>query len=130
VQNSFGPSWNAGTGDSFNARIWFGYAQLFESQGLGLIEFPNSDAAPSGVRLTASRAGPELFVRESKTYQEGGNPYSMLILHGTNAVNLKAIPSSRQRASHLNQTSPIVAVASITFGPRQVKRPRNLTVRS
>jgi hypothetical protein len=104
VQNSFGPGWNAGTGEGFNGRIWFGYAQWFASQGLALIEFPNSDAAPSGVRLTASGAGPELYVRESKTYQQGGNSYLMLILHAKNAVNIKTLSVTGPKGLTTTQT--------------------------
>jgi hypothetical protein len=118
VQNSFGPGWNAGTGEGSNGRIWFGYAQWFASQGLALIEFPNSDAAPSGVQLTASGAGPELFVRESKTYQEGGSSYLMLILHGKDAVNIKTLSVTGPKGLTTTQTLDEL----LRFGYAYVKR--------
>lgn len=104
VQNSFGPGWNKGTGTGFNGRIWYSYEAWFAGQSLALIEYPNSDQVPSGTKLTSSGAGPALYVRESKTYAQGGNSYLLLTFHTSDPVNLKQLSVTGPKGRKTTQT--------------------------
>jgi hypothetical protein len=121
VQNSFSPLWNAGPRDDpgYNGRIWYGYNAWFKGQSLALVAYPNDPGAPSGQRLTSNTPGaPQVFLKESRRYQEGGASYLALILHGADAFQLNQItvtgPHGLASTEQLNET--------IRFGYAYVER--------
>ena len=94
IQNSFGPAWNPGPADDpgFNGRIWCSYRSWFSGQSLALIMYPNNDQPPAGAKLVAStKTAPDLYLKESRRYQQDGNSYLALIVHGTEAVTISQI---------------------------------------
>ncbi|MFI4975978.1 MAG: hypothetical protein ACHP84_15670 [Caulobacterales bacterium] len=107
VQNSFGPGWNPGPPDDpgHNGRIWFGYDGWFASQQFALIMYPNNALPPAGVKLSASSGGaPDVFLKESKRYVQGGEAYLALIVHAADAFTLNQISVTGPRGLTTTQT--------------------------
>ncbi len=108
VQNSFGPSWNPGTGVGHNGRMYWDYDAFFASQAYAIVMFPNTSLPVTGTMLKASLAGaPKFAVKSAKLSRNAsGKSQILLVAHASDGLMMKHLsvtpPSGTSVQQNLN----------------------------